>query len=103
MGSLDKILGMIPGMKPNALKDAKIDEKAMAHTEAIIKSMTMAERVNPDIINASRKRRIANGSGTSVEAVNKLLKQFDQTKKMMKQIASGKMGKRGGGGFPFPI
>ncbi|MBQ7364011.1 MAG: signal recognition particle protein [Clostridia bacterium] len=103
MGSLDKILGMIPGMKPNALKDANIDEKAMAHTEAIIKSMTMAERVNPDIINASRKRRIANGSGTSVEAVNKLLKQFDQTKKMMKQIASGKMGKRGGGGFPFPI
>ena len=102
MGSLDKLLGMIPGMKPNALKDAKIDEKAMAHTEAIIKSMTMAERVNPDIINASRKRRIAMGSGTSVEAVNKLLKQFDQTKKMMKQIASGKMGKRGGG-FPFPI
>ncbi|MBR2987222.1 MAG: signal recognition particle protein [Clostridia bacterium] len=102
MGSLDKLLGMIPGMKPNALKDAKIDEKAMAHTEAIIKSMTMAERVNPDIINASRKRRIAAGSGTSVEAVNKLLKQFDQTRKMMKQIASGKMGKRGGG-FPFPI
>ena len=101
MGSLDKLLGMIPGMKPNALKDAKIDEKAMAHTEAIIKSMTMAERVNPDIINASRKRRIAQGSGTNVEQVNKLLKQFDQTKKMMKQIASGKFGKRGG--FPFPM
>ena len=102
MGSIEELAGMIPGLKPGALKDAKVDEKAMAHTEAIIKSMTMAERVNPDIINASRKRRIAAGSGTSVEAVNKLLKQFDQTRKMMKQIASGKMGKRGGG-FPFPI
>ncbi len=101
MGSIEKLLGMIPGMKPNALKDAKIDEKAMAHTEAIIKSMTRAERTNPDIINASRKKRIAQGSGTNVEQVNKLLKQFDQTKKMMKQLSSGKMGKRGG--FPFPM
>ena len=99
MGSLDKLLGMIPGMKPGALKDAQIDEKAINRTEAIIQSMTPAERANPDIINGSRKKRIAAGSGTTVEGVNRLLKQFNETKKMMKQMASGKMGKRGG--FPF--
>ena len=100
MGSLDKLLGMIPGMKPAALKDAQIDERALARTEAIIKSMTPAERQNPDILNGSRKKRIAAGSGTTVEQVNRLLKQFDQTKKMMKQLASGKMGKHG---MPFPM
>ena len=100
MGSLESLLGMIPGMKPGAMKDAQIDEKALARTEAIIKSMTPAERRNPDILNGSRKKRIAAGSGTSVEQVNRLLKQFDQTKKMMKQLASGKMGKRG---MPFPM
>jgi len=87
-------------MKPGAMKDAQIDERAIARTEAIIKSMTPAERRNPDILNGSRKKRIAAGSGTSVEQVNRLLKQFDQTKKMMKQLASGKMGKRG---MPFPM
>ena len=100
MGSLESLLGMIPGMKPGAMKDAQIDERAIARTEAIIKSMTPAERRNPDILNGSRKKRIAAGSGTSVEQVNRLLKQFDQTKKMMKQLASGKMGKRG---MPFPM
>ena len=100
MGSLESLLGMIPGMKPGAMKDAQIDERAIARTEAIIKSMTLAERCNPDILNASRKKRIAAGSGTTVEQVNRLLKQFDQTKKMMKQLASGKMGKRG---MPFPM
>ena len=91
MGSLDQIMGMIPGMKPGALKDAKIDETAMAHTEAIIRSMTRREREHPEIINASRKKRIALGSGTSVEEVNKLLRQFEQMLKMMKQFSD--MGK----------
>ncbi len=98
MGSLDQIMGMMPGVKPGALKDAKIDEKAIARTEAIIKSMTPAEREKPEILGASRKKRIAAGSGTTVEEVNKLLKQFEQTRKLMKQFANPKqfsrMGKR---------
>ena len=94
MGNIEQLMGMIPGMKPGALKDAKIDEKALAHTEAIIRAMTMKEREHPEIINASRKIRIAKGSGTSVEDVNKLLKQFDQMKKMIKQFSGGG-GKRG--------
>ena len=94
MGSLDQLVGMIPGMKPNMLKDAKIDEKAMARTEAMILSMTSAERENPDILNSSRKRRIAAGSGSTVEELNKLLKQFDQMKKMMKQFSSSGKGKK---------
>lgn len=103
MGDLNQLAGMIPGMKPGALKDAQIDEKALGRTEAIIKSMTPAEKTNPDIINASRKKRIAAGSGTSVEEVNKLLKQFDQIQKLMKQLS--KPQKRGGmfgkKGLPF--
>ncbi len=91
MGSVDQLMGMMPGMKPGALKDAKIDEKALAHTEAIIKSMTKKEREKPEIIGASRKKRIAAGSGTSVEEVNKLLRQFDQIKKLMKQFSNPKM------------
>ncbi len=95
MGSLDQLAGMIPGMKPGALKDAQIDEKAMAHQQAIILSMTPAERAKPEqLLNASRKRRIAQGSGTTVEEVNRLLKQFEQIKKMMKQFAD--MGMSGG-------
>ena len=99
MGSMEQLLGMMPGVKPSALKDAKIDEKAIDHMEAIILSMTQKERDKPEIINASRKKRIAAGSGTAVEDVNKLLKQFDQTNKMMKQLASnprmfGKKGKK---------
>ena len=93
MGNLDQLMGMVPGVKPGALKDAKIDEKALARTEAIILSMTPAERNKPELLNASRKKRIAAGSGTSVEEVNKLLKQFDQIKTLMKQFAGG--GKRG--------
>ena len=90
MGSMDQILGMMPGMKPGALKDAQLDEKAIDHQEAIIRSMTKAERENPDIITASRKKRIAAGSGTSVEEVNKLLRSFDQIKKLMKQFSDPK-------------
>ena len=94
MGNLEQLMGMIPGVKPGALKDAKIDERALAHTEAMIRAMTKKEREHPEIINASRKIRIAKGSGTSVEEVNKLLKQFDQMRKMIKQFSSGGMGKR---------
>ena len=93
MGSLEQIAGMIPGMKPGALKDAKLDEKVMDRTKAIILSMTPRERRKPDIINSSRKKRIAAGSGTTVEEVNRLLRQFEQMNKMMKQL-SGKGGKK---------
>ena len=104
MGSLEQILEMVPGVKPGALKDAKIDEKQMPRLEAIIKSMTKQERAKPDIINASRKRRIAAGSGNSVEEINKLLKNFEQVQKMMKQLMGGgkKKGKFGKMmGLPF--
>ncbi len=87
MGSMEQLMGMIPGMKPGALKDAQIDEKALSRTEAIILAMTKKEREKPSIINASRRRRIAAGSGTSVEEVNKLLRQFEQMNKMMKQFS----------------
>lgn len=91
MGNLDQLVGMMPGMNTKALKDAKVDERMLAHTEAIIHSMTPREREHPEIINASRKRRIAQGSGTSVEEVNKLLRQFEQMLKMMRQLTE--MGK----------
>lgn len=90
MGSLDSLMGMIPGMKPSTVKDAKIDERAIDRMQAIILSMTPKEREKPDIINSSRKKRIANGAGTTVEEVNKLLRQFEQTNKLMKQMSSGK-------------
>ena len=90
MGNMDQIMAMIPGVKPGSLKDAKIDEKALDRTQAIILSMTKAERARPEILNASRKKRIAAGSGPSVEEVNKLLKQFEQIKALMKQFSGGK-------------
>ena len=102
MGNLEQLMGMMPGVKPGALKNAEIDEKQMGRIEAIILSMTKAERTKPEIINGSRRKRIAKGSGTSVEEVNRLLKQFDQMKKMMKQLTG--MGKRrmfGGMRLPF--
>ncbi len=86
MGNVEDLLGMLPGVKPSQLKNAQIDEKSISHTEAIILSMTERERNHPEVINGSRKKRIAAGSGTSVEEVNKLLRQFDQTNKMMKQF-----------------
>ncbi len=102
MGSLDQIASMIPGMKAGALKDAEIDEKAIDRTKAVILSMTPRERENPSVINSSRKKRIANGSGTSVEEVNRLLKQFEQMQKLMKQFSN--MGKRKGmRGMRFPF
>ena len=84
---------MMPGANTGALKNAEIDEKQMAKIEAIILSMTHEERIRPEVINGSRRKRIARGSGTSVEDVNKLLRQFDQMKKLMKQF-SGMNGKR---------
>lgn len=90
MGPIDKLLGMIPGVNAAALKDVQIDEKQIAHTEAMILSMTAKERSDPSIINASRKRRIAAGSGRTVEEVNRLLKGFDQMKEMMKRFGGKK-------------
>jgi signal recognition particle subunit SRP54 len=94
MGSMEDILGMVPGIDAKQLKGAKIDEKAMARTEAIILSMTQKERDNPSILNASRKKRIAAGSGTSVVEINRLLKGFDAMNAMVKQMSGTKKGRR---------
>ena len=94
MGSMEDILGMIPGVDAKQLQGATIDEKAMARTEAIILSMTQKERDNPAILNASRKKRIAAGSGTSVVEINRLLKGFDAMNKMAKQMAGTKKGRK---------
>ena len=102
MGNLDQILGMMPGVKAGSLKDAQVDEAQMKRIEAIILSMTREERLRPETINGSRRKRIAKGSGTSVEDVNKLLRQFDQMKKLMKQFSKpGKL--RGFGGMRMPF
>lgn len=108
MGDLGDIAGMLPGMDAKALQGAKLDEKAMARQEAIILSMTQAERDNPSLLNSSRKKRVAAGSGTSVVDVNRVLKQFEAMQKMVKQMSGKnarkmqkKMGRLGGmGGFP---
>lgn len=91
LGPLENLLKLLPGAKKAGLTDIKIDPKQIAHIEAIVLSMTPKERKNPEIIKASRKTRIAKGSGTSVQEVNKLLEQFDQMKKMMKQFSNGNM------------
>jgi len=101
MGPIENILGMIPGVNAKALSGAQIDERKMARVGAIIKSMTKKERENPAIINSSRKRRIAAGSGTQVQDVNALLKQFEQMKTMFKQFGSMKKGGKGKMRFPF--
>ena len=96
MGGIGELLNMLPGMGlGNQLKDVQIDEKQMARTEAIILSMTPQERANPDVLNPSRKRRIANGAGVDISEVNRLVKQFEQSKKMMKQMSGAMNGKRG--------
>ena len=108
MGDINDLAGMIPGVDAKALKGAKVDEKGMARIEAIILSMTQAERDDPSILNASRKKRIAAGSGTSVVDINRLLKQFDAMQGMMRQLSGKNMkklqkrfgGMGGGGGFP---
>ncbi|MEN1966902.1 signal recognition particle protein [Lentibacillus sp. N15] len=103
MGPLEDLLSMIPGSgKMKGLKNAQIDESQLTQVEAIIQSMTKKERQEPDIMNASRKKRIAKGSGTSVSQVNRLLKQFSEMKKMMKQMTNMQKGKKGKGmKFPF--
>ena len=98
MGGAKGLLDMLPGMGSKVkISDSDIDEKKIERTKAIILSMTQKERRDPSIINYSRKNRIANGSGTSIQEVNQLLKQFEQTKQMMKMMK----GKRGGFKFPF--
>ena len=113
MGDLESIASMIPGMNAGALKGAKIDDRLMARQEAIILSMTPAERENPSLLNSSRKKRVAAGSGTQVVDINRLLKQYESMQQMMKQFSGknmkkmqkklGKMGGLGGmsglGGF----
>ena len=89
MGNVKELMGMIPGMG-KAVRDLDIDDNAFKSGEAIILSMTPEERQNPDIINGSRKKRIANGSGTDIQEVNRLVKQFYDTRKMMKMVNSGK-------------
>ena len=96
MGSMKDMLDMIPGMSRQLKgQDLNVDERQLEKTKAIILSMTLKERRNPGILNASRRRRIAKGSGTQVQDVNRLLNQFEQTKQMMKRISSGK--------FKFPF
>ena len=91
LGPLEKIIKMLPQARSMGLNNVSVDPKDMAHIEAIILSMTPKERRNPDILKATRKQRIAKGSGRSVEEVNRLLKQFEQMKQMMKQMSNGKM------------
>ena len=101
MGSMEDILKMIPGMNASQLGNVQVDEKAMERTKAIIRSMTKKERNNPDILTASRRKRIARGSGTSVQEVNRLMNQFQQSRQMMKQLSGGKFKKGRRGGLPF--
>ena len=102
MGPLDQLLAMIPGLG-SRLKDVTVDERELRRIEAIIQSMTPEERRRPEIINASRRRRIALGSGTRVQDVNRLLKQFAETQRLMKQMAgAARRGRRGLGQLPFP-
>ncbi len=107
MGGLGDIAGMLPGGMGKAMAGAKIDEKQMARTEAIILSMTQKERNDPSIINSSRKKRIAAGSGTEVVDVNRLLKQYDMMRDLTRQMSKGRLpgfmggGKRRRGGFSF--
>lgn len=104
MGPLDELLKMMPGAnKIKGLNNLQIDEKQINHVEAIIKSMTKTEKIQPEIINASRRKRIAKGSGTSVQEVNRLLKQFEDMKKMMKQMTGMQSKGKKKGGFKFPF
>ncbi len=102
MGSMEDIVKMIPGMNAGRLKGVEIDDQALERTKAVIRSMTKKERANPDILTAGRRKRIARGSGTSVQEVNRLMNQFNASRQMMKQLSGGKFKKKGRrGGFPF--
>ncbi|HIV75855.1 MAG TPA: signal recognition particle protein [Candidatus Pseudogracilibacillus intestinigallinarum] len=103
MGPLEDILAMLPGAgKMKGMKNIQVDEKQLTHIEAIIQSMTKEERNDPSVINASRRKRIATGSGTNVAQVNRLLKQFNEMKKVMKQMTNMQKGKKGRG-FQLPF
>jgi len=101
MGPIKSILNMIPGMNNMKIDDSMINEAGMGHVEAIIRAMTPKERSNPNILNSSRKKRIAAGSGRNIQEINRLLKQFDDMKKMMGQFTGKKKGKKRGFSFPF--
>ncbi len=104
LGPLDQFIEMIPGLNSKQLKNVKVNEKDFNQIEAIIQSMTKNERLNPTIIDGSRRKRIAKGSGTSVSQVNRLLKQYNEMKKMMKKFSSmEKMMKKKGNRFKFPF
>jgi signal recognition particle subunit SRP54 len=104
LGPLDEILKMMPGAnKIKGLSNVQVDEKQIAHVEAIIQSMTKAEKIQPEIINGNRKKRIAKGSGRSVTEINRLLKQFEDMKKMMKQMTSMQQKGKKKGGFKLPF
>jgi signal recognition particle subunit SRP54 len=89
MGNMKDLVGMIPGMG-KMMKDVEIDDNAFKSIEAIITSMTPGERANPALLNGGRRKRIASGSGTDIQEVNRLIKQFDETRKMMKMMSGGK-------------
>jgi len=104
MGPLNQVLGMLPGINSKALENVDIDEKKMDRNEAIIKSMTKKERYDPAILNGSRRKRIANGSGTTVQEVNKILKDFEEMKKLFKTMSDmSKHSKKGMGKFKLPF
>ena len=98
MGSIQELAGMLPGVDAKALAGAQINEKDLAHIEAILQSMTPDERENPSLLNSSRKKRIAQGSGTSVVEINRMLKQYEVTKQLTKQMSGSK--RRRGMKFP---
>ena len=102
MGPLDQLIGMIPGLNPKQLKGVEIDESQVDRLEAIIRSMTMQERHHPELMNGSRRRRIAAGSGTSVQEVNRLMNQFDQMRKMIKDLSEMEHGSSKRARMPFP-
>jgi len=101
MGPLDSLLGMIPGLGGQALKGLRVDDKALVKVEGMINSMTPQERENPGIIDGSRRKRIAGGSGTTVQDLNRLLKQFGMMQKMLKNFNKSNFKKIPGGLFPF--
>ena len=101
MGPIKDLIGMIPGLNTAKLGDIDVDDKQMTHIEAIILSMTKAERLNPSLLNMSRKKRIAKGSGRDMQEVNRLIKQFEQMQGMMKQFSGAMKGKKGKLKFPF--
>ncbi|MDG5470262.1 signal recognition particle protein [Jeotgalibacillus sp. ET6] len=104
MGPLDELIKMIPGAnKMKGIDNLQVDEKQLGHVEAIIKSMTMKEKEQPEVINASRRKRIAKGSGRTIQEVNRLLKQFEDMKKMMKQMTNSQQKGKKRGGFNFPF